>query len=535
MNVFKRAITNIKRQPVKNGLLLVIIFILGTVLSAAISVRTAMITTEENVMMRVPAVSAIHLDHIMAAFESGTSPWDRSIWRENRPTAYDITTVGQLPYVRAYDFYLNIELLSREFEWVVPQLDESRLRGMSLDDLGQALNNMRYFAYNAAESFPVRGVSNPDITDIEAGLLTLTSGRTFHAEEIENGAMLAVVSQLFADYNNLYIGATLRLHSAIHDLDAFGEAGIVIFPVGWLDERFMVHHEILEFEIIGIFNVEHQLNYENYQGRNLFNPVRELSSLYNRIYIPVTVADVVSRAAIEAEIELCSEIPEDETWRHIDCPGDAEEPQLEAIFLMYDPRDLGTFTEAATELLPDFWEVRDVSSAFYSIIASMDSMLEIANLILLLAAGATIITLTLTITILLRDRRHEIGIYMALGDRKSKILSQFLTEIGLIAVVGIALSLFAGNMLSHGISRNMFEQTLLERAAEPRLEVQMPWELMLFNPAEIPLGEVMEMYDTSLDVETIISFIGVSFTVILIATIAPIMQIVKLEPKKILL
>ena len=519
MNSFTRAIINIKRQPVKSGVLLIIVFILGTVLSAAISVRTAIVATEEAVMMRVPSVSAIQLDDVGKGRELGVEPWDPSVWGVDRPTAEDISAVGQLPYVRAYDFYLvNLSLYSPDLEWAIPQIDESRLQidmgfgipgGPSL--LEQVLGGIRQLdEHISAEAFPVRGVYNPDITDIEGGLLSLASGRTFDPEEIENGDKVVVVSQDFATSNNLYIGATLPLHSAVHNSSQL---------TALLDEQFMVYHEVLEFEIIGIFDVVNEFNYENYRGTS-FVPLDEFARLHNRIYMPFTVADTISRLQQEAGMSVLDE----HIW-------------TEAFFLLHDPRDLGVFTEAADALLPDFWHVADFSDSFEGVISSMDALLEIADLTLLLAAGATVITLTLVIVLFLRDRRHEIGVYMALGDKKSKILIQFLTEIFLVATVGIALALFTGNILSGHLSRNMLEQTMIERATPPRRPYtgELPWELIIFNPAELPFEEVMEMYDTSLDAETVALFLGVGFTVILISTLAPIMQILKLEPKKVLL
>ena len=536
MNSFKRAIINIKRQPAKSGVLLALTFILGVVLSAAISVRTAIVATEENVMMRVPAISTIHLDYVSATNELGR---DANIWRSNRPTIYDISAVGQLPYVRAYDFYLGVSLFSRDLEWATFQVDKSKIRGLSEAEIEQEISGLRSWSENAAEVFDVRGVNNPAITDIEAGLLSLATGRTFYPEEIENGELVAVVSQNFATLNNLYIGSMMSISSAVHSNIAMVDEGVFAFSEGWLDERFMIYHEILEFEIIGILNVEHELNYENYYGwdpsRQLQDlALRDLAELHNRIYIPVTVADTILRTEHEESLELYAQ--KRELWPHESFPEDDDELLIQSIFLLYDPRDLEVFTEAAKPLLPDFWSVADVSGAFYNIIASMDTMLEIADLILWLTIGVMIITLTLIITLFLRDRRREIGIYMALGDKKFKILAQFLTEIFLVAAIGIAFALFTGNILSSAISRNMLEQTLIERAEESNEnEGPILWELTIFNPDEIPLEEVLEMYDTSLDIRTIGIFVGVSVAVILISTIAPIMQIVRLEPKMALL
>ena len=532
MNSFKRAITNIKRQPVKNGLLLVLIFLLGTVLSAAISVRTAIITTEEAVMMRVPALSIIDLD-LAAAADSGGEIMGHSVWYHNRPTIQDVSAVASLPHVRTYDFHLDwVILYSRDIEWVVPEIDESRLQGVSFDDLEPGISGQRFWPDVDTEMFIAKGVNNPDITDIEAGLVSLASGRTFHTEEIENGSMVAVISQAYADHNNLYIGATMPLHLAVHNQAEKVREGILNHTELWLEERFLIYHEVLEFEIIGIFNVEYELDYENFEGWDIFGPVGILANLYNRIYIPITVAEDILWTKHEMSLEMFDELRE--LWRDDSWPDADTELSLQAIFLLYDPRDLGAFTEAADELLPGFWGVVDLSDSFDHIISSMDTILEIADLILLLAAGAAIITLTLTIVLFLRDRRKEIGVYMALGDKKSKILIQFLTEIFLVATVGIALALFTGNIASSNISRNMLEQTLIERTAEVDGFREMNWNLSFFNPAEMPVEEVMEMYDTSLNGRTIMIFISVSAAVIIISTIAPIVQILRLEPKEVL-
>jgi len=424
-------------------------------------------------------------------------------------------------------------LMSRDFEWAVIDVDHSRIQGLGSFDIEQSINGMQFFSENAAESFPIRGVLNPEITDIQAGLLSLAYGRVFTTEEIANGDLVAVVSQTFAAVNNLYVGATLPLHSAVHNDVLFGDAGIFMFPDGWLIEEFMIHHEILELEIVGIFEVEQGVNYE-ISGWDAFLPLQNLAGLHNRIYIPVTLADRIMRDEHVANYAL-QEIRFAAWGSQIDSIEADDEPTVTGIFLLHDPRDLPAFTELASELLPEFWSVADTAAAFAPVIASMDTMLEIADLILIIAAIATVITLSLTITLLLKDRRHEIGIYLALGEKKARVVSQFLIEIFLVTTVGIVLALFVGNLLSEGISRSMLEQTLTDRIAENPHTGPIPWELALFNPGEIPIAEVLEMYNTALDRETVLLFIGVSFVVVATSVIIPLWMVVKMEPKKILL
>ena len=542
VNSFKRAITNIKRQPVKHGLLLMIIFILGTVLSAAISVRLAIIATEEDVMMRIPAVSTLNLDGRAAAdyhgLRYGMLYGDVHAYYvfENRPTTEDIFAVGQLPYVRVYDFYLYGDLTSTELNWAVIEVDEDKVQRLSWEVVESKIKGSASSQNGYRHYFQIKGVSNPEVTDIELGLLSLVNGRTFTSEEVENGAFVAIVSQCFADANSLYPGATIVLDSIVYDFPGWWNG----YGAGWDEELLVLYHETYEVEIVGIFTVERELDYES----DIHEQLVDLAFLHNLIYLPVTTVEAIEEGRMEGYIErlelLFEYLEISTTEPDFEVAILKLVPETRVYFLMYNPRDLQAFTEAAAALLPNFWGVRDLTASFYPLMSSMDSMLEIADLILLLAIGATIITLTLTITLLLRDRRYEIGIYMALGEKKINTLTQFLAEIFLIATIGIALALFTGDMISGNISRNMFEQVLIEQAVEHRrsdnifADSGVSWDLRLFNPGEIPLEEVMEMYDTSLDGRTIAIFIGVSAGVVVISTIAPIMQIVKLDPKKVL-
>jgi len=73
-------------------LLLLLITILRGILSGAISMSRAILATEERLLMQVPAVSTIIFD-----WESATAGW-------MQPSREEIEAVGNLPYIRTYDF-----------------------------------------------------------------------------------------------------------------------------------------------------------------------------------------------------------------------------------------------------------------------------------------------------------------------------------------------------------------------------------------------------------------------------------------------
>ena len=520
MNSFKRAITNIKRQPVKNGVLLFLILILAAALSGAISTRQAINNTEESMMLRMPAVATFSLNVEAVVEETGISQMQLGpeFWRTNRPTIEDISAVGSLPYVRMYDAIMLPTLFSQDLEWVVKEI-ASTVTGMR--SMGGYI-----------EMFEGRGVANPDVTDIDAGLIELVAGRTFTQDEINNGEQVVIIPQSLAEINNLYIGATIEFENIVHNTPKMVREGISFLVPYWHEERFMAAHQILEFEVIGIFDTPNEFNYQVHDAWG----IEEYARLHNRIYMPILVAEDILIFENEGRLLIIDEILElfgghTSEWVH-------EEPWVQSIFILYDPRDLDAFQDAGSELLPGFWEINSLLDVNASLISSMDTMGGIADFILLATACATIAVLTLVITLLLRDRRHEIGVYMALGEKKGRIIFQFLTEIILVSTVAIMIALFIGNGISTALSRNLLEQYLIENTQQATIQFgdgALPPELMLFNPGELSIEATLEMYDTSLDMATIAIFIGVGAVVILLSTAIPIVYVVKLEPKKVLL
>lgn len=64
-------------------------------------------------------------------------------------------------------------------------------------------------------------------------------------------------------------------------------------------------------------------------------------------------------------------------------------------------------------MLPEFYIVSDVSSAFSNLESSMERMLWIADIVLVVSMVTTLLILSLLITLFLRDHRYVMGIYLS--------------------------------------------------------------------------------------------------------------------------
>lgn len=472
MNVIKRAIINITRQLVKSFSLLLLITFLGSIILTGITMSRAMIATEERLLMQVPAVSTIVYNGELS-FGWG------------QPTRNEMIAVGNMEHVRSYDFTIQNFFYSQDLSWF-NAMDPGHLTG--------------------------RGVNNPAIADIESGMISILEGRTFRQEEIDNDALVMVIPQSIAIVNDLTIGSTIEIANIAHDYRWRGD---------WSDrfnEEFILDIRMLEFEVIGIYGAQVDESGLSFMGPIFF-------------YLPFGVAESMLNFELQAMIEA-----DEDVFRTIGQGIFQEEPFLDTLFVLNNPRDLEEFSNEASEILSDEWVIVGIDeSVFAPIITSMDAVLEIANAIQVFAVIASIAVLTLTLLLFLRDRRHEIGVYIALGDKKTKVIIQTLLEVGIIAITGFVLAVLVGNMVSSLISNHLFEQHLINQfATQPISSMGVPWELTYHIPWGITVEDAMTLYDVSLSSSILLMFIGIGIIIVSISIIIPIWYALKLQPRDLL-
>ncbi|MCL1949034.1 MAG: ABC transporter permease [Turicibacter sp.] len=512
MNYMKRAMTSIKRKPGKSAALLVLLFVLENLIAGAISIQTAVENTQTNLMASLPTVANIRMDLMGRenyVVDNGRMPVIQPITTDlvNQLTAF--------PEVESYDFFWDGYIYSRQVQLVSPTppangfpegVSAERFLEWSLRSQGVDI-----------EQLSIRGVAQEVMFDVQAGLISLSSGRAVNAQELANNSLVAVVSHEFAIQNNLQVGSTFSVENTVWDRTG----------VGWTtEERYddeIIHFtEEYQLEVVGIFETARDFDFtDNRLAAMAFQTV-------NRIYVPNGLAESWIMANFEAAQEV-------DTWL-----ADATEPpaNMQAFFSLTTSQAVEAFVEFGDGLLPELYYIGTLTGVFGNINSSMESMGWIAQLVLYVAVGATIIIVTLIITLFLRDRQKEIGLYLALGEKKVKIITQLLGEILSVAVVAIGLALVSGSFLSQGLSRQMLENDLLTQQAEdPSFNhvTGISFDLEVFRPAMMSIEEMLAAYDTSMTPVAIFLFLGVGLGTVLISTVVPLVYIMRLNPQKIML
>lgn len=532
MNFLKRAVTSITRRPGKSIILLLLIFILGTVISGAIAVDGAVSNTDANLRRGMRPIVTFQADDeaIRAYMEENGLSWEDP----DAPTLEPLTPemvreIGELPYVEHYEYS------------VPAYIEVPGFRNFSVWNPDEADNSGGDLAW-----LQVRGTSTPDLLQVREGVVDLVEGQTFTEEELRNYADVnpVILSAGFARLNNLSVG----------DIIEFPQRMLFPQPSGMWDENWglnpenVFYEQIHTFQIIGLIDSPIEIDHEDNSQENQ-QLLNRLSAVLSTIHTSNSVAEEIARFQQEQYqlmlnhmIETGMDLPEymdSEIESLENNPSDEGENQIHisSIMILNDPLEIDAFKEATENILPEFWIVESLAGGFDAISSSMETLQSIAFWVLVVSVGATLLILSLLITLFLRDRRYEMGVYLALGEKKGKIVTQILLEVVSIAVIGITLAVFTGNMISDVMSRNMLRNEIAAEQNSTDSSMGMTWnefdQLGLNN--EMSPEEMLEAFNVSLNISTIGLFYAVGLGAVIFSTIVPVVYVVTLNPKKVLM
>jgi len=484
-------------------------------MAAALSTRQAIINADLVLRTRLPAIAIIAIDFdVHERYLEATGQWS-----DTMVTPALIHEIAALPYVYSFDYGVWGNAYSykirRTFE-EKPFIDAGFDPEVAID-----IESLSWRFDTELELFWLRGTQNPDLMDVKAGLIELSAGRTFTQEEIDTLSHVAIVSQDFLDRNSLTLGSYLEL-----DFSVYGRGTYGIVPSDFYSSENLLHSETISLEIVGVFEKELTSDEGPHIQRHF--------DILNRIYVPNAVTESLGEAQTEIYLQAFPEAADGILAAHENLKSKIDPSSV--LFLLHDPIYLSYFNTAATALLPsDLFMIEDRSDSYAEIANSMRMMRELTNGLAIGALCATLAILSMLTLLIVIDRRKEIGIYLALGEKKRKIFTQISTEMLIPCILAVTLALFVGNVLSGEISQTMIEHDMIAQLEDPNREVNRGQLYGLGFQMEMTFEEMLSAYEVGLDSVTVVLFYGLTMTAILLSTFVPIFYITRLDPRKILM
>ena len=121
-------------------------------------------------------------------------------------------------------------------------------------------------------------------------------------------------------------------------------------------------------------------------------------------------------------------------------------------YFVKNPEKLEDVIKSAENLAIEDTEIVKSNKNFQTVIASLQSIEKIIDMVKIGSIIASVIILSLVLIFWLRERLHEIGILLSIGTSKTKIILQQIIELVYIAVFSIILSSVLENViLKYGV------------------------------------------------------------------------------------
>ncbi|MBE5106689.1 ABC transporter permease [Bacillus thuringiensis] len=473
MNFMKRAILSMKKRIGTSLILMAVFLIVTNLVLAGFTIQNASKKAAEAARKKLGADVTLGLDFDKLGQQVRET--------EERPNPPQLNTkeadqLAKSKYVKDYNYITNTFGISDGLKLVGASEGEEEGKGKA----GMAT---------------VRGGSSSD-TEIDMNSSFMIEGvrKTALQESFKNGKSkiidgepiteqmkdqnVALMEKRLAELNNLKVGDKVKVQSG-------GKK------------------ETLEVEIIGIYETNEQALGQ--QAPPIMDPA-------NKLYMPHS-----TMKKLEADQDMRS---------------------IQVVYFLKDPQDIDAFKKEAKKSDIDFnyFKLDAHDSLYKQMIGPIENISSTSQVIIYIVSIAGAIILGLIIMLSIKGRRKEMGILLSIGEKRWKLIAQFVVEVVCVAILAFGLSITTGAKVSQYIGDNLLSSeiaTANEETTPPQngtVMVSGPGG-MLQNQKEDPIDKI----DVSVTGEDVGKMGGIGLAIAIIATLLPALSILRLNPKQILL
>lgn len=510
MNFIKRSFKSITRKKIKTIILLCVVFLLTLTISVCLIVSNSVNKLNDAINDNLSSSAVLYLDYAKLD-ESGKITYDDegySIY--DTITIEDIEKIADSKYVKYYD-YNNYLIATSTTLKKVENEDSSDI----------SISSKKIDIDSEGEDFTFTGTNVANLRIIQDNKAKVVDGRTFNDDEIKNNSNSVLIYKEFAELNNLKVGDTINFAQNIYKYSNASTDGMLI----GFGNPTVVDAVNVDVKIVGILN---------YTGKKPNSKDEEANAdawqyyeTINTLYAPNGYLEEKNKEQYTKNLEYNP----DHT--------NTSDQITSVVFVLNDSKDLKTFIDEETAKLPySYYVFSSELSKNESILAPVNSMQNLFNMILIGGTVVSILVLTLLIYLFVRDRQKEMGIYISIGEKRRNVVFQILIETLVVAFIGITLSLPISSIIAGNISTDMLKSDL-DKASEDEGYFYNEGDYYLesagIGSEDITNEYLMDTYNTSLDVKTIL-LIYVLFTgTVIVSIILPSVYIFRLSPKKIMM
>ena len=541
MNFINRAIKNVSRRMSKTVLLILTFFLIGNLVIIGLGVSKASESAKILTRQKMRAVVTYGLDYnkIWQYADSIEDEDELEEFYNNYPRVRleEVSAFLQDERVKTANT-VNINMWYNDSQ---NSLDFVHLNNQAEEDIDSNGGQSCWYDDVTGEQtcetyknplFLIKSNMFPDMIEFEDGEYQIVSGRFYTQQEIDNGALVCLISENLAALNGVSVGDSITL--------------AVNYLAGYM-QQFGVTAEDLEnsFEVIGIFSHNQPIT----PDAPNFNYCYPYENPDNMIFMPSTTIYMAQLPMQQKQFDYYAEMyaGTDKSDDYYNDPANRpSEENMESqmyindvTLLLNDPMEVEDFVKDYQASLSQFASLSANNEEFNRLAKPLDTLSMYANFIVWLVIINAIVIITLVTALTLKTREYEIGVLLSIGASKFKVIAQFFIELAIVAILGFTLSVVSGSLIAKKIGNTVLEYQIA--SSEVSQDEDYIYNNNGFDPwntdytTDISLEDLVAEYEVRISPIIIGEIYVLGLGIVLISVIIPSFMIMRYNPKKILM
>lgn len=481
MNFLKRALLSVKARKGKSILQIFVFTVICVLVLAGLSIQTAARKSGDLARQKLGADVTLQVD-MEKMREQAMSQQGEGGRVRFQPAPIPVETAEELTsyeQIKGYNFYSSTTGLAEGFEPIESDSAGEETAGEESEGQGPGRAAMGGMMQG---DVTLQGVAFTDsAAEFMDGTAAIVEGSGI--KEANIGENVALIEQTLAEENELGVGDKITVKS---NRDETAE---------------------LELEIIGIYQTA-SAGPDQAMDFTALNP-------YNKLYVPYTAAAALKGADYENTIDS-------------------------AIYYIDDPADMQSFIDQAKgESSIDFETFTlDADDQLYQqMVGPIENVASFSNHIVYLVSTAGAIILGLIVMMSIRERKYEMGVLLAIGEKRWKLAGQFIAEILVVAVLSFGIAAASGNVVAGQLGDQLLNQELESAEQSYTPESFRGRGMGGFAPGMMQAQASVETVD-ELNVQMTAEDLGflalIGLVIAAVSALLPSLSVLRLQPKAIL-
>ncbi|EIE7093606.1 ABC transporter permease [Listeria monocytogenes] len=393
MNFFKRAWLSMKARKGRSILQLIIFTVVCVLILSGFTIQSAADKASELAREQLGGTVTLTVDREkqMQTMREEASSSDSSS-TESKPQfqsspidVSDANDLAKLNHVASYNYYSSTQALASGFDPIESSGDTSSSSDeTSTTTETQGPGGGQGGPQMVDADLSISGLlDSATSTDFEAGTSELTSGVAITSADKDKN--VAMVEENLAEENDWKVGDSFTVTSSD------GNTKVTL-------------------KIVGIYKTTDSGS-DMAQNFSFLNP-------YNKVYVPYTVANTIKGSDYKNTVDS-------------------------AVYTMDDAANISAFEKEAKKVDSIDWDTfkLDANDTLYQqMIGPINSVASFSKNVVYIVSIAGALILGLLVMMQVRDRKYEMGVLLAIGEKRGKLIAQFFVEILIVALVSFGLA-----------------------------------------------------------------------------------------------